>query len=362
MKKRLAPKILTALVVVALIVLAAPVLIAGDYHYGSSLVCQECHVMHFSQSHGYNPNGGGITTPLSLTGPHEYLLRNEVNALCLACHDGAGAYPDVLEDPSITIVRQGGALNQDGASPYFIQTGHTLDSTDVAMGSDPPWSNSDGFNCTDCHEPHGDPDGAVDVSGSPIYNVYRNLRTDAGNADVETPTLSDLVNVSYAYTTNDFAKDVFETGPALYDVSNVFFNEPVSTKSAMAEWCKKCHTNFHGAKGGDEVGGTGGIQWLRHPSADADIGAQGGTHSDNAIYADKTNKVKVMDPDDGIAPDGSGDETPFCLSCHKAHGNQNAFGLIYMSGEGAVTEEGDDGTQEAHLCHQCHGQGVPPTP
>jgi hypothetical protein len=45
------------------------------------------------------------------------------------------------------------------------------------------------------------------------------------------------------------------------------------------------------------------------------------------------------------------------MSCHKAHGNQNSFGLIYMSGTGTVTEEGDDGVQAKDLCKQCHVQG-----
>jgi hypothetical protein len=230
------------------------------------------------------------------------------------------------------------------------------------MGSVPSWNNPDGFNCTDCHEPHGDPDGAVDVLTNPITNVYRNLRTDAGNDG------SGSVNVSYAITTNDLTKDVYESnGPAEYSVNDVFFNEPADTsspaRSGMAEWCKKCHTNFHGDKGGTEVGGGTGVAWLRHPSAGADIGAlQPGTHSDDAIYNAKTNKVKVMDPGGNWGSALDGNETPFCLSCHKAHGNQNAFGLIYMSGEGDVTEEGDDGTAARDLCHQCHGQGVPPTP
>ena len=28
-----------------------------------------------------------------------------------------------------------------------------------------------------------------------------------------------------------------------------------------------------------------------------------------------------------------------CMSCHKAHGNKNAFGLIFMKGTGTRTEE-----------------------
>jgi hypothetical protein len=41
----------------------------------------------------------------------------------------------------------------------------------------------------------------------------------------------------------------------------------------------------------------------------------------------------------------------------KGHGNQNAFGLIYMLGTGTVTEQGDDGVDARNMCRQCHGMG-----
>ncbi len=53
--------------------------------------------------------------------------------------------------------------------------------------------------------------------------------------------------------------------------------------------------------------------------------------------------------------DGTDTElTPSCMSCHKSHGNQNAFGLIYMVGTGTVTEQGDDGARRS--------QQLPPVP
>ena len=48
--------------------------------------------------------------------------------------------------------------------------------------------------------------------------------------------------------------------------------------------------------------------------------------------------------------------TPSCFSCHKGHGDKNAFGLIFMAGTGTVTEEGDGG-QYRDLCRQCHTEG-----
>jgi len=67
--------------------------------------------------------------------------------------------------------------------------------------------------------------------------------------------------------------------------------------------------------------------------------------------------VQVMSAS-GVWDPPAADNTPSCMSCHKSHGNQNAFGLIYMSGTGTVTEEGDvNGTQSKDLCKQCHVQG-----
>ena len=84
----------------SVVLLVAPVAAwGGDYHSGAELVCAECHVMHYSQSHGYEPDGSGEFVDLA-DGPHEYLLRNDVNSLCLACHDGDADIPrrDLRDD------------------------------------------------------------------------------------------------------------------------------------------------------------------------------------------------------------------------------------------------------------------------
>jgi len=324
-------------------VFAGPAL-AGDFHSGTSLVCSDCHVMHYSQSHGYSEDGTGIYAPVGATGPYHYLLRNEINDLCLSCHNNASFAPDVLGANSNGYVRQAGGLNRDGTAPYYHATGHTLDSTDPAPGSDVAWSNPDGLECVNCHHQHG---------RNPLGNAYRNLQARPGSAPANSI-------VSYAIGTNDLTKDVFErvAGGALsshYSIGNIDFNEPLATASAYATYCKGCHTNFHGDKGSAEMGGAAGTEWLRHPQADADIGAAGSGHSSLAEYNRHVNKVKVMSPT-GVwdpAPTGA---TPSCFSCHKGHGNQNSFGLIFMKGTGTVTEQGDNGSSARELCGQCHVQ------
>jgi hypothetical protein len=317
--------------------------LAGDFHTGAALICTDCHVMHYSQTHDYDPVGAGFFTPLGPSGPYTYLLRNDVNELCLACHDGQSFAPDVLFTNANTYVRQAGALNRPGFG--LEETGHTLDATDVAPGSNPVWSDANGLNCANCHNPHG---------FNPGGNAYRNLTSDPGNY------ASGTSFVSYASGTNALTEDVYQVaaGPLSthYAFSNIFFNEPDPTKSEYAFFCKGCHTDFHGDKGGPELSGAAGTEWWRHPTNDADIGGVGGGHSSLAVFTGLTNRVQVMSAS-GVWNPPAADNTPSCMSCHKSHGNQNAFGLIFMSGTGTVTEQGDDGTQTRDLCKGCHVQG-----
>lgn len=325
------------------ILLLPMVAVAGDFHTGATLICSDCHVMHYSQSHGYNADGSGFTTPLGGSGPYHYLLRNDINDLCLTCHDGSSFAPDVLGTNTSSYVRQAGALNRPGTGQ--AATGHTLDATDVAPGSNPPWNEANGLNCTNCHQPHG-----YNANG----NAWRNTKHDPGNYGFPG------VIITYATGTNVLTEDIYQVaaGPMTthYATSNVFFNEPDPTKSAYADFCKGCHTDFHGDKGGAELGGATGEEWYRHPTNDADIGAVGGGHSSLGVFTGHTNRVKVMSAS-GVWDPPAADSTPSCMSCHKAHGNQNAFGLIFMSGTGTVTEQGDDGTTTKDLCKQCHVQG-----
>lgn len=338
-------KLVSLLGIVALLACGSMIATAGDFHTGATLVCSDCHVMHYSQSHGYNADGTGLYTPLGTAGPYEYLLRNDINLLCLSCHDGQSFAPDVLGPNANSYVRQAGALNRSGTG--LPATGHTLDATDEAPGSNPAWSEAAGLHCTNCHQPHG---------YNPGGSAYRNLLSNPGNY------ASGTSFVSYATGTNALTEDVYQVaaGPMAthYAYSNVFFNEPDPTKSEYATFCKGCHTDFHGDKGGAEVGGATGVDWLRHPAANANIGGAPPFtgHSSLAQFAGKTNRVQVMSAS-GVWNPPAADNTASCMSCHKGHGNQNAFGLIYMSGTGTVTEEGDGGATVKTLCKQCHVQG-----
>ena len=122
----------------------------GEYHYQGTLLCYDCHTMHYSQTHNWDG-----TTPVPTTGnangnwlgsggPFQYLLKSgsassPINDLCLACHDGQTFAPDVLGANANPYVRQAGALNRiGGAAPYENWKGHTLDMTATPPGAPPP--------------------------------------------------------------------------------------------------------------------------------------------------------------------------------------------------------------------------------
>jgi hypothetical protein len=318
---------------------------SGLVHVGSELVCTDCHTMHYSIQHNYQ----GKTSTGTITdssGPYDYLLKADANDLCLSCHDGTGFAPDVLGASSGSYVRQAGALNRLSAPEFGYETwkGHTLDSTDTAPGGD--WANTQfGLRCVDCHNPHG------------IETQYRNLYTSTDSGDkFENKTLT------FAIGANNLDRDVMIDGwssSTRYGVNGVRFNEPDPTNSAYGNWCASCHGDFHGAGGAANMGGAsggdaGGTPWVRHPTADVNIGQNDGVSS-LAQFQSHANRVKVMSASGNW--DAGADVTPSCFSCHKAHGNRNPFGLIYMSGTGTVTEQGDAGGTDAKtLCQQCHAQ------
>lgn len=328
--------------------LVAGTAFAGDYHVLQKLICSDCHTMHYSQSHGTNPNGTGIFTPLGGAGPYEFLLRNDINDLCLSCHDGQAFAPDVFESHSNGYLRQAGALNEVGGNGlYPPTTGHTLGSTAQAPGSNPAWSNPTGLECADCHNPHGSTTG------------YRNLR--AGS-----PSVSITYSRGDVEITNDLTKWVFEDASSgvtanHYGQDHITFNEPTTTASQYALFCKQCHTNFHGDVGGAEIGGTTTAgDFVRHPASTMNIGALGGGHSTLTNLVNKANQVQCLSPTGvraGSYTATNTDLTPSCMSCHKGHGNQNAFGLIFMLGSGTHTEQGDNGVDMRNTCRQCHRQG-----
>ena len=291
---------------------------AGDYHTvgTSSLVCSDCHTIHYAQL-GTRSEAGGPWQRL--------LLYSAINGLCLSCHDGQTSVPDVLQGHSGSHIRTAGAFQ--ALSGSSTPNGHNLG----VAGTPPGGVGSMTLTCTSCHDPHGNAN-------------YRNLKTSVGSGGAA---------ITYsAGGANDLAKWVWEvaTTPMAthYDVSNIRYNEPVTTDSAFSGWCGGCHGNFHG------LTNTGDPEpWTRHPTAKANISSAPTAKTDYSYWSNaaRLSRVPVMSAIGTIPLDN--DNTPSCMTCHKAHGASNKYGLIF---DNPATTALEDGTSILQTCQQCHNQ------
>ncbi len=314
---------------------------AGDYHYTSTLICYDCHTMHYSGQHDYAGNLSNPWPNRGLSGPYGYLLINEQNALCLSCHDQKANIPDVLGadfNSTGSGGRQAGALTT-GSAPYEDWRGHTLG----ANPTNPPGGTWPGgvteLRCSGCHSTHGSANyrNLGGKLASPPSITYAYSTTPANTTDVRI-SIASLPGVGSRITGGVYSRD------------NTFFNELASSNSPYGDFCAGCHGNFHG------VANTGSATaFTRHPTEDVNFTNTAGT--DIAQYNAKGNKVQVLFASNGPLVTYTTTATPSCMSCHKAHGNQNPFGLIYMVSSGTITEEGVSGGSIRDLCGQCHTYG-----
>jgi hypothetical protein len=370
----------------------------GEWHSSNTgtNLCTDCHTMHFSQTHNWDGTTPVPSTPaangnwLGATGPNNFLLKLPANQLCLSCHDGQTFAPDVMgvnTNASPTQGRSAGALNEVGlGGGYDAWKGHTLAETaappgynPAVVGLSPTWytGTTDGLECIHCHTQHG------------IGESYRNLgpRNLASSA---------TARASYVLgSTNDATRDVWintagytaNSGSAAtfnpyYDNASVSYNRndrtvgTTQTSNGVDTMCASCHGNFHGGPNdttianGTTIAGLDGF--IRHPTGGIVLGAAGaagyGGHSSLTRFVAATTKVKVYSDAPGYT-----DATPGCVTCHKAHGNQNPFGLVFLNRD--ATSVGEQGGYAAsgygagpepangyqvgyrNLCGQCHGQG-----
>lgn len=320
--------------------LLIPPVHAGDYHRSitTTLTCIQCHTMHNSE--------GGVSMLYSGTGPVPYLLRaTTVNELCLFCHDGGAGTGSTAPDVLNTAAYETSSLKR---SAGFFEPNGTTNSNghDIGVdfsgqsppgyqgtwppGSEPVWI----LTCTRCHDQHGN-------------SNYRNLRTNPGNLSG--------ISITYCNGCNDnsYSINQWVTTPSStqYSADNMTFR---SNTNQIAGFCKGCHSYFHGTGGDPNMGGPEpSAPWERHPAGSVSI-STGNTnkHADLSYWQSAlSSRIRVIDPDGTI---NSGDEMPFCLTCHKAHGSNRHSSLIFDDPSDGTSSE--DGTYMRETCQQCHNQ------
>lgn len=257
-----------------LLVASSVPLHAGDWHYGASSVCSDCHTQHNSQ------NGQPMRTDNNPT-PASYLLRRGTPLeLCLSCHDGSNPNaPDVVTPVSYVAESAAGAFPNGGGTPTGIAHHLNNPTAEIPPGGTQPMV----LVCTTCHDPHGNQN-------------YRNLRPDPSNTNQAPVT----VIVSQQNAANGMnAAQVYVPGNIVY-------------KSGMSKWCGTCHGTPHA----DHIG---------------DPTIWGSANASYTAWASTTlTRVPVQSPTDNTIP--SHDDAVQCLSCHKAHGSNNSKATIYADG------------------------------
>lgn len=359
----------TTLILTALLAIAAfPAFAQFDnYHYNANMNCSDCHSMHASAHNNLtdgsaitasNTTAGTVINPYYPTQPHDgrhYLLKND--DVCASCHDGQTWAPDVIGDNFNSYVRSAGGVKAD--TTVTTGGGHQIGST-----VRPPGYNGTAVNnyfstgpleCFSCHSPHG---------GTAFRNLgpYQ-MRSTIGfaTAGAVMPTVAKSLtfdatkDVTVAAATRTWGTDL----PGYYGNDKVAYGRAadgaeitfagVKSSNRYDHFCGVCHGNFHGGEvGASPVADATGF--IKHPTSMVLIsgasttvwGAQKGAQT-----------LKVYTPD-GLSGTNS---SPGCVTCHKAHGNNNPFALIFPDRVGGTptTEEGIGIYKD--LCKSCHSMG-----
>jgi predicted CXXCH cytochrome family protein len=265
---------LRPLFLLTLLVASAATMYAGDWHYGTSAVCSDCHTQHNSQ------NGQPMRTDNNST-PASYLLRRGTSLdLCLSCHDGSNPNaPDVITPISYLSETAAGVFPNSGGIPTNLAHHLNNPSAEVPPGG----TQAMVLVCTTCHDPHGNAN-------------YRNLRSDPSNTNHAAVSIM----VVQQYTANG-------SNPSqVYAPSNVIY------KSGVSQWCSTCH-------------GTPHTDHVNDPNIWSSKHASYGHWNSEMLP-----RVPVLNPTDNVVP--SHDDAVMCLSCHKAHGSNNPQATMYADG------------------------------
>jgi Doubled CXXCH motif (Paired_CXXCH_1). len=387
-------KSLKVLLSIAVVIVALPMFAADAYHAGQYANCSDCHTMHASihDNHGatqvdapsspVTAGGTGVNAWLPVQGDAEhYLLKGTEASICIACHDGKTFAPDVVGANSFTAgggtaVRAGGFLDGTG--------GHQLGSTIVPPGFNPlvigavagteskVYDPAGGLECLSCHGAHGS------------QTVYRQLAPYSWGSSNGGPNIRSAVQPKRAVAASptlviDGSVDVnigvaaYAPGTAgYYEASSItYIKNPTTVLSGQTSsnnrydtFCAACHGQFHGGATGQGATATaldtnGNVfddtakLFVRHPTAGVKMGSNASTY--NSAVKTGWQKAPMYVTTQTTNPNDN--DTPGCVSCHKAHGNNNPFGLLYV-GPGALTEGGSASGSYVSLCHQCHGMGT----
>lgn len=348
-----------------------------NYHYNANMNCSDCHSMHAS-AHRNLTDGSAITTPNTTPGtdinpyyvapaaPAEgrhHLLKND--DVCATCHDGQTFAPDVIGDNTNSYIRSAGGLREGTTGG-----GHKIGSTVRPPGYDGASVNNyfaagSVLECYSCHSPHGGTAfrnlGPYQMRGTigmaAAANVLPEVLKSTTWPDLSVPTTKnkDVVVALNTYTfgtdpmASYYGRDKVAYGRARDGEEIVFAGTPSSNR--MDHFCGVCHGKFHGGQELVASGVSDGTGFVRHPTSIVKVSAA----STTVFGAQKgAQTLKVYQMGSTINP---ATDSPGCVTCHKAHGNNNPFALIFPDRVGGTVPSEEGGGIYKDLCKSCHSMG-----
>ncbi|NOY12980.1 MAG: hypothetical protein GXP51_04645 [Deltaproteobacteria bacterium] len=348
--------------VLMLLSIAALVLFAGSA-FAITGACVNCHTMHNSQN-GSSMAYNGSTTPNGV------LLRA---ASCGGCHADAtvnGSNSTMDGTTLATIPQVDASINYlAGGSFNWVESG-TADNRghnvadlgiakDATLTADPPgfdsantpvgteWATNQ-LTCAGvygCHGDHGQSGEFAAVKGAHHSNVGGNLTTadTVGNSYRFLKGIKGGEDADWEATTSDTDHNVYY-GAARTTTNN----DPTDTISSL---CAQCHGKFHTASDIVSVANVMSSPWVRHPT-DIDMRALPGT-SEYAAYVYSVQAPAALStlPATLSASSYSSEAIVTCVSCHRAHGSENAD-LLRWDYTGMTA--GTTGAAAGTGCFRCH--------
>jgi len=370
--------LLALLVIVAVPAMAqtsAPSVGFDNYHYRQNINCSDCHSMHAS-AHNNLTDGSAITTslpsgtmslnpyyPAPNPGPGRKSLL-KADDVCSSCHKDQTFAPDVFGDNVNAYIRSAGGVREDATGG-----GHRIGSTVRPPGYDATNANnyfaSGELECTTCHSPHGGT-GFRNLAG---YGFPSTSSTKPLFTKDTTFSATNDINININGASRNWGTDSLASYYGRDKITYTKLASPVTMNSVnssnrLDHFCGVCHGNFHG---GEVTATTVGnsTDFVRHPTSTVLISnaAHGASRWNNNVSPANTGLTligqKTLKNVKVYTADGTYDEassSPGCVSCHKAHGNNNPFALVYPSRTAVdTTEEG--GGQYRDLCQSCHPMG-----
>lgn len=277
--------------------------------------------------------------------------------ICLGCHDGTATMPDVLRDAPEALARgfvsrgdgrSAGGLNLVGdrggpsSGGYHEFSGHTIGSPLPPPGFGGTWPPGARLVCKSCHAIH--PNGNFRNLGPDPYLRDPEYLAFFGRLFAEGAQPRAAV-VGAEADLGIVATDVLvfagpRVGEGDYDASRVM---PIvhPPRDAMNAFCATCHSGFHGdANTRARIAGT--PTYVRHPTSGVPIAGRM-----RERLAEARQPLRVSYATDGTAEVG-------CLTCHRAHGTRNPFGLVHWDGSSESNDEDGAGAGVESLCLNCH--------